>query len=151
MNEGLKIEGIWDFIYHDLKGNQIKRITKRNLITQSGLNFLASLLINEHTNDITFYLALGTGTKPAELSDTQLQTEVFRKIIAAKTKQGSMVRLRFFFQSGEANGDWKEFSVYVAGTENKDSGVMLNRLVTPISKTSNTVLTLEVKILISGG
>lgn len=145
-SQGLSVFGEWDFIYED--GTVL---TSKNLITQSGLNFLASLLINEQTNDVPFYLALGTGSTAAASGDSKLQTEVFRKILASKSRQGNMVRLRFFFQSAEANGNWTEFGVFAAGTALKDSGTMLNRLVTPISKADNTVLTIEVRLTFSAG
>src|SRR5690625_2935185 len=121
------------------------------MITQSGLNFIASLIVNQYTNDIPFYLALGKGTTAATKQDTQLEDEQFRKIIASKNRQGSMIRLRFFFLQNEANGDWEEYGVFAAGTQNNGSGEMLNRLVTPISKASNTILTIEVRLTLAGG
>ena len=149
--EGITVKGEWDFIYHDLQGNEIERITKTNIITQSGLNFIASLLINQYTNDIPFYLAMGKGTSIAQRSDTQLEDEQFRKIIASQNRQGSMIRLRFFMMQNEANGDWEEYGIFAAGTENEDSGELLNRLVAPISKANNTLLTIEIRITLSGG
>lgn len=144
--EGIKVSGEWDFIFSDLQGNEVERITKKNIITQSGLNFIASLIINQYTNDIPFYLALGKGTTEADRLDAQLEDEQFRKIIASKNRQGSMIRLRFFFLQNEANGDWEEYGVFAAGTQNKGSGELLNRLVAPISKASNTFLTIEVRL-----
>lgn len=148
--DGIKITGHWLFIYEDDHGKQTK-IEKKNLITQSGLNWLASLLIAETTNDIPFYLALGTGTNAAVSTDTQLQTESFRKLIAAKTRQANMVRLRGFFLNTEANGNWAEFGVYAAGTSLSGSGTLLNRLVTPISKADNQVLTIECRLTFAAG
>jgi len=149
--EGIKVSGEWDFIFSDLQGNEIERITKKNMITQSGLNFIASLIVNQYTNDIPFYLALGKGQTVATRQDTKLENEQFRKIIASKNRQGSMIRLRFFFMQGEANGDWEEYGVFAAGTENNGSGEMLNRLVVPVSKAGNTVLTIEVRLTLAGG
>lgn len=144
--EGIHITGHWRFIYED--GTVIER---KNLITQSGLNKLAALLINEGTNDIPFHLAIGTGTNAASAGDTKLQTESLRKLVSAKTRQANMVRLRTFFLSNEANGNWNEFGIFLAGTDQKDSGKLLNRLVSPISKASNTVLTIEVRITFVAG
>lgn len=149
--EGIAVKGEWDFIYSDLQGNEIERITKTNIITQTGLDFIASLLINQYTNDIPFYLAMGKGTEEATRQDTQLEDEQFRKIIASQNRQGSMIRLRFFLLQNEANGDWEEYGIFAAGTENEGSGEMINRLVTPVSKANNTVLTVEVRITLSGG
>ena len=52
---------------------------EKNLIVGAGLNYLASLLVNENTNDMSIYLAYGTGNTPAAAGDTKLQTEGGRK------------------------------------------------------------------------
>jgi hypothetical protein len=140
------IVGHWTFTYDD--GTVIER---KNLITGSGLNWFASLFINETTNDVPFYIALGTGTAAAVSTDTKLGAEGFRKLIASKSRQNNMVRLRMFLLQSEANQDWGEFGVYAAGTENLESGVLINRLVAPISKAFNQLLTIECKLYFNAG
>lgn len=135
------IVGHWTFTYDD--GTIIE---DKNLITQSGLNWFASLFINETTNDVPFYIALGTGTTAAASTDVKLQSEVFRKLIASKSRQNNMVRLRMFLLQSEANGNWTEMGVFAAGTDNKDSGTMINHLVSPVSKAYNQLLTVECKL-----
>jgi hypothetical protein len=122
------------------------------LIVQAGLNFLASWLANETTNNVPIYLALGTGTTAPAATDAKLVAEGLRKAVSAKTRQANLVRLRTFFLAHEANATWTEFGIFLAGTANKDSGTLLNRI-TPggISKSSNTVLTVEVRITFSAG
>ncbi|MBN6186399.1 hypothetical protein JQN58_05285 [Aneurinibacillus sp. BA2021] len=146
MKDGIRISGEWIFAYED--GTVIR---KKNLIVASGLAFLAALFIGERTNDIPFHLAIGTGTGAAVASDTKLQAEVFRKIVSVKTRQGNMLRLRTLLAPNEANGDWKEFGIALAGTEELESGTLFNRLVTPISKASNMALTIECRITLSAG
>ncbi|GAB7389002.1 hypothetical protein BSNK01_28400 [Bacillaceae bacterium] len=145
-NEPIAICGEWLFLFDD--GTVIE---KKNLITQAGLNFLASLFVGEQTNDIPFHLAIGTGTNPAAAGDTKLQAEAYRKDVSSKQREANMVRLRTFFLSNEANGNWSEFGIFLAGTDQANSGTLFNRLVTPISKTSNQVLTIEVRITFSAG
>lgn len=144
--ESIAIQGDWIFIYGDGK-----TVEAKNLITQSGLNLLAALLIGEQTNSLPFHLAIGTGTNPAAAGDSKLQVEAFRKIVSAKTRQANMVRIRTMLLATEANGNWQEFGIFAAGTDQKDSGTLLNRLVTPISKASNTVLTIECRITFAAG
>jgi len=148
MQDGVKVKGEWLFY---LDGQLVKR--EKNLITQSGLNFLAALLIGEQVNNIPFHLALGTGTTAPAATDTKLVAEGLRKQIAAKTRQANMVRLRTFFLLNEANGAWTEFGIFLAGTDARDSGVLLNRIVPTggISKASNQVLTVEARITFSAG
>lgn len=142
-NEYLNVSGEWRFIYDD--GTVIER---KNIITQAGLNFLSSLFIAEQTNDVPFYLVMGTGTTLADKTDVKLEVETVRKIVSQKTRQNSAIRIRTMLQSGEANGDFTEFGIVVAGTQLKDSGILFNRLVTPVSKASNQILTVECKITI---
>jgi len=147
--EAVKVSGEWLFY---LDGKLIKR--EKNLLVQAGLNFLAALLINEQTNSIPFHLALGTGTTAPAATDTKLVAEEVRKLVSAKTRQANMVRLRTFFTSQEANNPaWTEFGIFLAGTSNKDSGTLLNRI-TPaggISKTAQQVLTVEVRVTLVAG
>lgn len=147
-SETAKITGEWLFY---LDGKLIRR--EKNLVVQAGLNFLASLLTAEQTNSVPIFLALGTGTTPPAATDTKLVAEGLRKAVSAKTRQVNLVRLRTFFLSSEANSTWTEFGVFLAGTSNKDSGTLLNRI-TPtggIAKDTNQVLTVEVRVTFSAG
>lgn len=148
MQEGIKVKGEWLFY---LDGKLVKQ--EKNLITQAGLNYLASLLIAENTNDMSIHLALGTGTTPPAATDTKLVAEGLRKAVSAKTRQANMVRLRTYFLPNEANGTWTEFGIFLAGTDVTNTGTLLNRI-TPsggISKASNTTLTVEVRITFVAG
>jgi len=149
-NENIQVTGEWLFY---LDGQLIKR--EKNLVTQSGLNFLATLLIRDggQSNDIPFHLALGTGTTSPAAGDTTLENEQLRKEVSAKTRQANLVRLRTFFLANEANDTWSEFGIFMAGTDTKDTGTLLNRI-TPtggISKSSNQVLTIEVRATFAAG
>lgn len=146
--EAVKISGEWLFY---LDGQLVKQ--EKNLIVQSGLNLLAALLIGEQTNNVPFHLALGTGTTAPAATDTKLVAEGLRKAVSAKTRQANLVRLRTFFLASEANSTWTEFGIFLAGTDQKDSGTLLNRI-TPtggISKSSQQVLTVEVRVTFSAG
>lgn len=149
IEECIKVSGEWLFYLDD---HLIRH--ERNLITQAGLNFLAQLFIreNDQTNDIPFYLALGTGITSPAVSDTKLVAEKLRKPVSVKNRQANMIRLRTFFTSSEANGTWTEAGIFLAGTASRDSGVLLNRIVLSqgISKTSQQVLTVEVRITLGG-
>lgn len=146
--EAIVITGEWLFY---LDGQLVKR--EKNLIVQSGLNFLAALLTGEQVSDVPIYLALGTGTTAPAATDIKLVAEGLRKAISAKTRQANLVRLRTFFTAQEANQVWYEFGIFLAGTANKDSGTLLNRI-TPtggISKSSQQVLTIECRLTFSAG
>lgn len=144
VNNKIAISGSWTFTYSD--GTVI---TRKNLVTTSGLGALAALFIGEIPADNAMYIAMGTGTTIAVAGDIKLETEGFRKIVVSKSRQSGTVTLRVYLLQSEGNGDWKEWAVMLVGTTAADSGIMLNRLVTPISKASNQVLTVEVKLTFS--
>lgn len=140
----LEIHGEWIFYFSD--GRVIRR---SNLIVNTGLALIAALIMGEESNvDMPAHLAMGTGTTPAAAADTKLEAEGFRKPVSAITRQGNLIRYRAFFLSNEANEHWKEFGIFLKGTDVPNSGVLLNRVVAPISKTVQQALTIEVRIYI---
>lgn len=148
VKENVGVSGTWIFEWSD----GTRRIEK-NLITQSGLESMAALFIGELLQSSAIYLALGTGETSAASGDKKLQAEGYRKILTSKTRELNEVRLRFFLTAGEAiNDNWSELGVMLVGTDIKDSGQMLNRILPPggIRKASNQTLTVEVRIKFQG-
>lgn len=152
MKENIGVSGTWLFTWRDEAGNVLETREEHNLITQSGLEALAALFIGELPQSNAMYLALGTGTTASASGNTKLQVEGYRKILTSMTRELNEVRLRFFLLTGEANGEWSEMGVFLAGTEIADSGQMLNRILPSggIRKTSNQTLTVEVRIRFQG-
>lgn len=147
MTESIGVSGTWIFEWSD----GTRRIEK-NIITQSGLESLAALFIGELPQSSAMYLALGTGETAAANGDKKLEAEGYRKILTSRTRELSEVRLRFFLTTSEANSEWSEMGVLLAGTEIKYSGQMLNRILPTggIRKASNQTLTVEVRIKFQG-
>lgn len=121
---------------------------ERNQIPVSGLNFLASLLANEKTNNCAAHIALGTGTTATTATDTKLQTEGFRKAASSRKRVAGVgqFRLRTFLTGTEAIGTWTEIGVFFEGTGVADTGTLWSRWLPTggINKsTTNIVLTVE--------
>ena len=152
MKENIGVSGTWLFVWRDKDGNILETREEHNLITQSGLEALAALFIGELPQSNAMYLALGTGETEAASGDKKLETEGFRKALTSKTRNLNEVRLRFFLTTSEAIGEWSEMGVMLAGTEMKDSGQMLNRILPSggIRKASNQTLTIEVRLRFQG-
>lgn len=150
--ENIGVSGTWLFTWRDKDGNILETREEHNLITQSGLEALAALFIGELPQSNAVYLALGTGETEAASGDKKLETEGFRKALTSKTRDLNEVRLRFFLTTSEAIGEWAELGIMLAGTEMKDSGWNLNRILPPggIRKASNQTLTVEVRIKFQG-
>jgi hypothetical protein len=138
----------WLFHYKDITTGRRWTVGPfHNKVVQGGLENLAALLICEVPSETAaMHCVIGSSSTPAQLNDTVANMgEVFRKAITSKSRQGAMARLRTFFQTTEANGDHQCMGIVARSTDQAGSGVLLNRLVQPFSKASNTVLTIEVR------
>ena|GEM_PF-1836526 len=144
------IAGEWTFRYGDGK-----IIECRNQITQDGLNALGDYFIQALSNsNVPFWLALGTGTVAATISDHTLGIEGYRKSVSTKARDTgtSLLRLRTFLMQTEAIGTWTEAGIIVGGTSAFDSGTLINRVVPPggIAKPSgNLALTIECRLTLA--
>ena len=153
LKEEIGVFCLWRWTAHDAETSEQLWQTDwlKNLITQGGLNFLASVFANQETNDVPKYIVLGTGITPAAIGDTALQAEGFRKAVTSQSRDAGMARIRFFLLASEANGDWSEWGVIIKGTA-LSGGTLFNRVLPPggISKASNTVLTVELRLSFTG-
>lgn len=151
--ENIGVSCLWRWTAHDAEtGEQLWQTDwQKNKITQGGLSFLAAIFANMETNEVPKFLVLGTGTTPAHIMDTQLEAEGFRKAVTAQSRDAGMARIRFFLLASEANGDWSEWGVIIKGTA-LSGGTLFNRILPPggISKASNTVLTVELRLTFTG-
>ena len=151
--EEIGISCLWRWTAHDTDGNRLWQTHwHKNLITQGGLNFLAAVFANQETNDVPKFLVMGTGTTPANIADTALQTEGFRKAVTRQSRDAGMARIRFFLLASEANGNWSEWGVIIKGTA-LSGGTLFNRVLPlgGISKASNTVLSVELRLSFTAG
>ena len=151
--ENIGVSCLWRWTAHDAEtGEQLWQTDwQKNKITQGGLSFLAAIFANMETNEVPKFLVLGTGTTPAHIMDTQLEAEGFRKAATSQSRDAGMARIRFFLLASEANGDWSEWGVIIKGTA-LSGGTLFNRILPPggISKQSNTVLTVELRLTFTG-
>jgi len=151
--ESILVTAEWLFYYEDaITGQKWTLGPLKNKVVQGGLENLAALLIGEVPSETAaMYCVIGSNSTPAQINDTVVNMgEVFRKAITSKSRQGAMARLRTFFQTNEANGNHQCVGIVARSTDQAGGGVLLNRLVQPFSKTSNTVLTIEVRFVFQG-
>lgn len=141
LKERLEIfRGIPGLVEGELK---FENITPRVGFTQilkamtGNLASLADLIVNYH--------ALGTGTTGATLSDTQLQIEGTRKLLASTSYDATNSRMVFtaFYTASEAVGTWQEMGLFINGSATVNSGYMWDRSVLPIVKTNTQALTID--------
>lgn len=77
-------------------------------------------------------------------------TEVYRKPVSVVTRDGNMVRFRTQLLTSEGNGDHQKTCIYVEAADSPGTGVMLNLLRQPWSKTNVMILAVECRITVEG-
>jgi len=124
-----------------------------NLIPTVGRTAIARRLRDAglKTNEgIMTYGAVGTNSTPALNSDTQLGTEIFRKLFTTTYNTDNVLRVRVFFTTSEANGILREYGIFgEEATGVADSGTLFERVIINKVKTTAKTLTIESQITIS--
>jgi hypothetical protein len=104
----------------------------------------AASLSNE---SIITYGAVGTGSSTPLITNTTLDTELFRKQLAQRTYSGATATFRMFMTTSEGNGTLAEYGLFgEAASGTADSGTMFQRLIISKTKTTAKTLTIESKI-----
>lgn len=135
--DGLKVKGEWFLEYED--GTVVGPIG--NFITTAGKAAIAGLIAAINSP----YLVVGDDVAAGDTI-----TEVFRKEVSAVTQDGAMVRFRTVLLASECNGNHQKAAIFYGAGAGAGTGTMLNLLVSPWSKASNTQLTLESRITVTG-
>jgi hypothetical protein len=102
------------------------------------ISTVAEIKVNVH--------AMGTGTTPAADGDTTLETEGIRKSLASWSYNDNKSYYTAFYGLSEAVGTWTELGLYIdADPLVTDDGVLWDRTLTTITKTSAQSLTIDVE------
>lgn len=115
-------------IYHEmvqaLNWQYVVRETEhRNLICVNGRAAVAGRLANITTyTGIINYGAVGTGATAADVSDTQLQTEIARTTVATSSQSTSTAYVNFLFTMASFNTTATEFGTVIDGTGSANTG-----------------------------
>ena len=124
MNELLKLKGRVAMVLRDKDGNVKDEQEIRNLVVDSGLDFIASRM-KDTTDAAMSHMAIGSGTAAAAAGDTALGTELGRVALTSTTVTNNEVAYVATFGAGTGTG-----AVTEAGLLNASSnGDMLCRTV----------------------
>lgn len=127
MNFGLTVVVRGELYDKDMKLKQ--SFVKHNLITNAGYGFLAKCLGDSTRPAKLSHIAVGTGTNVPSLTDTALQSELFRKSCDySYVDNDKFLSLGVTLGAGEATGAITEAGILNAST----GGVLFDRVTFPV-------------------
>jgi hypothetical protein len=124
MNDGLKLRGDVALVLRDKDGNVKDERNIKNLIVDSGLNFICDRMKNDET--AMTHMALGSGSTAAAASDTSLGSQLgSREALDSDTVSSNTITYTSSFEAGDATGAVTEAGIFNATS----GGTMLCRTV----------------------
>lgn len=124
MNDGLKLRGDVALVLRDKDGNVKDERNIKNLIVDSGLNFICDRMKNDET--AMTHMALGSGSTAAAAGDTSLGSQLgSREALDSDTVSSNTITYTASFESGDATGSVTEAGIFNASS----GGTMLCRTV----------------------
>ena len=117
----------------------VEEVDFTNLITNAYLDELAKIPQGQTPDLEIKYVAIGTGTTTPTVTDTTLETEIFRKQVTSQSKTGTgEVTTIFVIIDSEAVATWGEIGIFASSTAtaSADSGVLISRVLYTRNKTA---------------
>ena len=154
-NLDIKGANFWCKNYQDfirvLDSNCIKRqIIVKNITTNIGRNVFARILSGDTTyTGVINYIALGTNTSVATVNDTLLGAETYRKAVSVGESLNNIATVYTFFTPLEVTGTFEEYGCFIDGTGAANSGILFNRFLQNLAKSSLESLQVSTEITIN--
>ena len=146
MKDDITLIGKYTFTIRDIKTGKVKRVYKyKNIVPTTGRSAIINNIFNvSPTNTLLAnYVALGSGTNAPANTDTQLQTETYRNLVASRSEDNNIGYLTGFFNATETTGTYREAGIFMNATATANSGVLLSRVAINITKSSSESLTCD--------
>lgn len=152
LKEKIHFGAIWHFQVHDAATGELKReFTEYNIVPNVFHNAVAQQIAGVNTQQIgqNLYVALGTSTETPTVSDTQLNTEVVRKLANTNYASGPTATIRAFFNQTEAVGVFRVFGLFMSGgttvaSTTPNSGILSSKVAGLVSVASSETLTVTI-------
>lgn len=144
MESKIAISGVVEAILSDAStGREQWRSGRRNLVVNTGLAWIATVVANADTG--SWYIELGTGTTAASAGQTALVTPDAStwRLVSGLSASSSSATLATIYPAASANGTWAEVALFGGSTSTAGSGSMVARALSTITKTSSQVLTVN--------
>ncbi len=139
MNDGLKLRGEVALVLRDKNGNVKDERTIKNLIVDTGLNFICDRMKDDET--AMTHMALGSGSTAAAAGDTSLGSQLgSREVLDSSTVTNNQIVYVSSFEAGDATGAVTEAGIFNASS----GGTMLCRTVfSVVNKAADDTLTVN--------
>ena len=123
MNDGLKLRGDVALVLRDKNGNVKSEQKVKNLIVDTGLNFICDRMKDDET--AMTHMALGSGTTAAAAGDTSLESQLgSRELLDSATVSNNTITYTASFEASDATGAVTEAAIFNAAS----GGTMLCRV-----------------------
>lgn len=120
-------------------GDTIKRY--KNRLTQTGIKYIADFILGVVGQPLN-YIAVGIDGSPTTVNTTKLGNEQFRKLFTTQYMNNMYPTFETFFTKDEANFNWRELGLFAGGTAEKDTGILIARVV--VNETKDITKTVSV-------
>lgn len=126
INQNIWMVGEWFFTIRDTITGKERFHHEFNIIPTVAKVAFAAQMSGDNTTNIwdNLYIALGSNTTTPAIADTQLGTEVVRKLQSSTTFSGAIAYVSAFFAAGEATGTHREFGLFGDGNASTASGTV---------------------------
>lgn len=145
MKDSLKLKGAVSLVVRDKNGNIKQEQKAKNLIVDTGLNFICDRMKDDET--AMTHMALGSGTTAAAAGDTSLGTQLgSRNTLTSTTVTNNEIVYVADFSAGDATGSVTEAGIFNAAS----AGTMLCRVVfSAVNKAADDTLQITWTISLS--
>jgi hypothetical protein len=125
INDFAGATGQLSVILRDADGNIKQDVRVKNLVVNTGLNFMTSRM-KDTTLDAMTHMAVGSGTTAAAAGDTALETQISARVsLTSTTVTSNAIEYVAAFGAGVSTGAITEAGIFNAST----AGTMLCRTV----------------------
>ena len=152
----LTLKWEWNFTVKDTITGKERHYHEYNLIPTVWKTAFAAQISWDNTTEIgdNLYIALGSNVTTPAITDTQLGTEVVRKVQQSTTYSGPVAYISTFFAAWEATGTHREFGLFGNGTTSTasgsaNSGILFSHVAVNITVSATETLTVTFQITFS--
>ncbi|MHB1334525.1 MAG: hypothetical protein ACYCXQ_01025 [Candidatus Humimicrobiaceae bacterium] len=144
-NESIKMTGNVSIIKSDIFGNVREIKEYKNILTNLCFDFLCNKLIDSGSELGITYMAIGSGTTAASVTDIALVTETMRKVLTSRVKSAQTAIFSMYLSTTEGNGLIREIGLFGGlASSTPNSGTLFDRLLINETKVNTETWTIEI-------